>query len=262
MSTLESLLEAPFSQPRAQEKLARVRVSLALVVLLLLLLGPYGSFNAELSALLNMPSSAAHGLRRLTWLRWVSAALAATLTAGFRPRLTAALLCASFGFLNYSVAALNELWNYNAHLNFFLFSLCFEGGSGKEREQRASFILTAMQAYVATLYLQAGLSKLLFGGVEWALSGRTPWVYTMTIGSAFGKRLAAFPEVFQALAIGTMILELTFPVLCLSRRWRPRAAGLAIAYHLGVWALMRISFWHLWALFPALFWGDWRRRAE
>ncbi len=110
-----------------------------------------------------------------------------------------------------------------------------------------------MITYVAVLYLQAGLSKVLLGGWEWFLTGNRIWTETILLGTPIGKWLTQWPSIFRGMGIGTGIFELILPFFFFFERTQAKVASIAIAFHLATFIIMGISFWFLWALYPALF---------
>jgi hypothetical protein len=80
---------------------------------------------------------------------------------------------------------------------------------------------------------------------------------------AFARALSDQPLLMIAGSCLVLLFELTFPLALLSRRWMKLYVWLAIAFHLGVYALMRIDF-AAYAVSYTLF-VDWRglwRRAQ
>ena len=56
-----------------------------------------------------------------------------------------------------------------------------------------SFVLAFMQAYVIFVYFQAGLSKLVYGGIEWIATGRTVTAYALRFKPFLGQLLVEQP---------------------------------------------------------------------
>ena len=146
-------------------------------------------------------------------------------------------------------------WITNTHLNFFTLALCFEptGKNTKAQFETASFILAFMIAYIAALYFQAGLSKLLLGGLNWFWEGKRIWTETILLGTPFGKWLTNWPWLFQGMGIGTGVFELILPLFFFFEKTKARCAAIAILFHLSTYIMMGISFWFLWTLYPAIF---------
>lgn len=116
----------------------------------------------------------------------------------------------------------------------------------------ASFLLAFMITYIACLYLQAGVSKCLWGGMDWFTTGKRVWTETCLLGTPFGKWLTQWPLLFQFMSAGTAVVELAVPFLFFFNKTRAVAGLIAILFHLGTFLVMGISFWFLWALYPAL----------
>lgn len=142
--------------------------------------------------------------------------------------------------------------NFESRLHCLTFQV--EPIENRSRDgERASYILAFMMTYIAVLYFQAGLSKLLLGGWQWFLEGERIRAETLILGTPFGKWLLQWPFVFRLLGLGTGIFELVLPFLFFFQKTRCWAACCAIAFHLGTFAVMGISFWFLWTLYPAIF---------
>ena len=107
--------------------------------------------------------------------------------------------------------------------------------------------------YAGSLYLQAGLSKLIHGGIEWVSSGRTVLQYSYFLGTDFGKNLLAIdymPELISFTSIGVELLVFFF---IFSTKFYKYIGLILIGFHLGIFLTMNITFWHLIHLYPALF---------
>jgi hypothetical protein len=157
----------------------------------------------------------------------------------------------------------DEVWNYNSHLNVFMLALSCVDLSGKGDGDRevppdvAVALVAALQSYYAWIYFQAGISKLLNGGMGW-LDGTTVRGSWAEYGTPLGRSLSkADIRVAAAASIAALAFELSFfPVLLAGRRYR-RALGLAsLCFHLATKATMDISFWHLSWLAVPLFIAD------
>ncbi|WP_437690989.1 HTTM domain-containing protein [Sorangium sp. So ce176] len=263
-----------FAQEASLARLAAIRASLGLVILVMVLLGPFDRFFGEMGPLLYAP----RGLLAFTpvldpetyWsLRVLVAASALSTLLGLATRVSTVALALSFLVLNYYTAQFTGIsWNYDTHLNFFAIALC-AGRSGARGSlddllgwtrpasardvQQASFLLAFMQLYVALLYFQAGVSKLVASGLVWLTSGVTPYRFTITSGAELGRYLTQWPWIFQVFTALGGLFELAFLPLMLWRRSCRAVALAAMAFHLGMYLVMGISFWHLWVLYPALF---------
>jgi len=265
-----------FNQPNACQRLSLARIFLAVICLVQVLFGAYDRFYAETSEILFSPGFPFYFFPPLGkgfyLLKAVTILSAVALGLGLKTRSANVVLAGSFLLLNFYVSYFGaSTWSYNTHLNFFLIALCFADSSrhysldkllNRPRraalrpvgQETASFVLSFMQIYVAVLYLQSGVSKLLYGGMGWYLGGQTLFVFTIRGGTSFGLYLAQYPWVFKLLAVGTGIFEFGFFFLCFYRKAHKLLAVAATVFHLSVWLTMGISFWFLWLLLPALFW--------
>lgn len=268
-SYLTSLDDFTFNQPHAYARLKLLERSLGLVLLINMAVGPFNDFYPENADLLWMPGAV--DLSFVSWkmlqgFRFFLGLLAISLLVGLCSRLLCFIAGLSLmGFCYYFFRFAPLCWNYHNHLILFLFLISTVDFSVKNpstaQRQWTSFILTTAQFYVAVIYLQAGISKLFFGGMEWIYSGQNIFVNTFISGSPFGKALLLYPSVFTVFAILTIVFEIGFFLIffrLFSKKFPQRTLsawmGIAgILFHLGIWAVMKIAFWQLWFLYPALF---------
>jgi hypothetical protein len=263
-----------FAQEASLERLALTRVSLGVTLLVMVVLGPFDRFFGETGPWLYGPRGLLAfiptlGPKTYLALRTLVAMSAVTVALGIATRASAGVLAVTFLVLNYYTAQFTgSAWNYDTHLNFFAAALCLaksdarpslDGllgwtGPASERDaQQASFALAFMQLYVALLYFQAGVAKLISPGLIWFTSGVTPYYFTAIAGTALGQYLTQWPWIFQVFTALSGLFEFSFLPLMLWRRTRRAAVFAAMAFHLGTYLVMDISFWHLWMLYPALF---------
>jgi len=112
------------------------------------------------------------------------------------------------------------------------------------------------KCYVLTFYLQSGLSKLIFAGTAWLLSGRTAWVFALEMGTNIGRILANYPVIFSIGSFLIVAFEILIAPLYLIGFHRKYLIIGAITLHLSVFLVMGISFWHMWLLYPVIFYDD------
>ncbi len=165
------------------------------------------------------------------------------------------LFAIAFFFFNFYVKSFSTTWWItNTHLNFFAIALCFVPQKGTLKAQElASFLIAFMMLYITALYFQAGISKLIHGGIYWFFDGYRIWTETVLLGTPFGKWLTQWPQLFTLMSFFTGIFELLLPALFLLRTTQGKMALVAFLFHMGTFLVMGISFWFLWALYPALF---------
>ncbi|MDY7225120.1 HTTM domain-containing protein [Hyalangium rubrum] len=267
---------ALFEQNEPLTRLALMRIALGLVTVAYVVLEPYHRFLLDTRELLYSPSPLFAFVPPLDrtglWVLEGATVVAGILfTLGYRTRAAAIAFSVLFAVWNYYVACFSRpTWVYNTHLNFFLWALCFcpagarwsldarrrstAPGSELSERQLASFGMAFMQLYIAVLYFQAGLSKVLNSGFVWFILGQTPLIQTAQVGTEFGMQLTRVPELFTAFNLYAGVLEFGFlpATLLLGRVPRPMAL-MAILFHVGVGLTMKVSFWHLFLLYPALF---------
>lgn len=161
------------------------------------------------------------------------------------------LLLGIFQYVHF--AFLPERWNFNTHLLFFsvLISISLYFEKSRHRETMNSFCLSFPILYVGILYFQAALSKLIESGLTW-LGGNTILQNTYFTGTDIGRYLISFDVIPPMIATSSIICELSVIFLILSSRYRLTGIML-ILFHCGIFIFMKISFWNLMALYPALF---------
>lgn len=249
------MMEFLFNQPNAEARVKWVRVSLCWMVIFLLLLGPYDDFyvkGADWFFKAQQPFPWFPNLENHFFtLKYFTVIFALCNALNIQRWVTGPLFAVSFLFFNFYVTCFGTTyWITNTHLNIFALILLLDRPNNKEM---ASFIVAFMTTYISALYFQAGLSKLLLGGVDWFIYGERIWTETILLGTPFGKWLTQWPWIFRGLGIGTAVFELMMPVLFFFSATQPYVAFMALLFHLGTFVVMGISFWFLWALFPALF---------
>ncbi|MFH0244580.1 hypothetical protein ACGRHY_19695 [Streptomyces sp. HK10] len=187
-------------------------------------------------------------------------------TAGVRhPAVRAAAAAGFIGTQAYVAHFHPRFWNYNSHLSLFVAAAAaadvrpspsgaVAGGHSERTAQLQSVALASMQLGAATIYTQAGLSKLLHGGGEWMTGGRTVKGSLAVLGTPAGAEISRNDPLMRAIAVLTVLGETAFLPLLVARWHDRRLIGLsAIGFHLLTKRYLGISFWHLWWLHPALF---------
>src|SRR6266478_461852 len=101
-----------------------------------------------------------------------------------------------------------------------------------------------MSIYVVTFYFQSGLAKLIHAGPEWFISGETLIIYVQLVGRQSIQWMTEYPWMIQSLTVLTGVFELAFPLLFYMKATRKPAIIGAISFHIGVFAILDISFWH------------------
>jgi hypothetical protein len=95
---------------------------------------------------------------------------------------------------------------------------------------------------VAGAYFFAGLAKLVHSGPAWVTSDNLRWALYAAGDSELALFIADRPWLAHALAAGTLLLELSFPLVLLV----PRAAWIlvpgAVLFHAGIWLAMGLDY--------------------
>jgi hypothetical protein len=126
-------------------------------------------------------------------------------------------------------------------------------------------VRTAM-VVVAGAYFFTGLAKLLHAGPAWVASGNLRWVlYASSDQAAAPNQAALFvadrPWLAHLVALATLLLELSFPLVLL----RPRTAWVLVpgvlGLHAGIWVAMGLNYWPM-AATVVLVLVDWAALAD
>lgn len=107
--------------------------------------------------------------------------------------------------------------------------------------------LRLIQWVLVLIYLSAGISKLINGGLDW-LNGHTLAYYISQDGIEWfggtgpGMWLTQYPSILSLLSVGTLVFELTFVLAVLFPRlaWVYVAGGTAL--HTGIYIMQRAPF--------------------
>lgn len=217
---IESMKQFFFFQDNAVKRTCLVRMFLGIILFVLLTFGPYSGFYVDTASLLYKPNTYWSSLipplgESYLILRSAAQISAICVVFGIFCPFSLAVLALSFGVISCYVSCFStDYWITNSHLFFFLMALLFCPAAYKYsntlsewKQTKASMALAFMIAYVAVIYLQSGISKLLHGGPEWFLSGQTLYVHTVLTGTPIGRYLAEYPWLFQVMTIGTALFE-------------------------------------------------------
>jgi hypothetical protein len=265
-----------FAQPNVDFRLFVVRLAVSLVTVSYVLVGPFDHFHADAASLLYRPEGTFSFIPELGYwgyflLKYTVIVSGITFALGFMSRISNAVFALSYFVFAYYVGHFStQLFSYITHLNFFAIILCFTDPArfwsldwvldpsrrqqpySQARREFASFALAFMQLYLIAFYVQAGVNKLRIGGVEWFLSGWTPYYGSLVSGTTPGLALARFPWVFKGISLFTGVFEMGF-FLILWKRLRWVFAVTVIGFHFGILLSMNIFFYQLSAVVPLLF---------
>lgn len=108
--------------------------------------------------------------------------------------------------------------------------------------RRYGWPLRTAAIVVAGAYFFAGLAKLVHSGPAWVTSDNLRWALYASGDSDLALFIADRPWLAHALAAGTLLLELSFPLVLLV----PRAAWIlvpgAVLFHAGIWLAMGLDY--------------------
>lgn len=251
------ILDLPFAKKRI--KLLQQIVSLMICILLRYSSYQQGNFYPATSFFL---------FKRSPWISfiiakyWKSILFTTTIFAimfGLQiyEKIFGPLLCMSWWILQWYITQCSTTyWITNTHTNWLILYLSvlpfFSHMPIYSNLCSATLIFAYL--YVTTLYLQAGISKLLLGGIQWFTQGERIYVETLLLGTPFGKWLTVkYPFIFTYFGLGTAIVEILVPFLLLFPNTAIWAAIMLIGFHISIYSVMGISFWFLWILYPPLY---------
>lgn len=196
--------------------------------------------------------------RRVRTLKALTLAAVGTWTAGIAPRTSGAVATGAFALLNREVAyGLPGFASYTSHLNIMLATLAASDTHRRlslarprpdtPRQVRLRAAQTALaQLFVATVYTQSGLSKLLHAGSHWIKDATTLRHALALYGTPTGRALSRQEALMPVLSAAAVAFEAGFlPALVLVPGARPLLGLSALAFHGTVKKTMDISFWHL-----------------
>ena len=271
-----------FNQPMAFIRLGLLRILTVGICLIMLVSGPYDTiYHTQFASIMfkaHFPFLIFPQLGEgILWLKMFTYGIGLFALIGYLTKLTLPLFTLSYCALNYYIHCFQDHYCMNqAHLNIFLIILSLspnakrcsvdsflrEKPSTLADQENASFTLTFMGGYVALLFFQTGLSKLIYGGIGWFLSGDTLYVETIFDGTDFGRYLTRFSWVFPIIGISVFFLELIFPFLFFFYRYHVLFGIILLSFHFFTYLIMGISFWFLWPLYIPLFLiGNWTFRS-
>lgn len=248
-----------FQQSDVEKRREYFIISLVITIIIYLICGPYSPLIVDVHLLMNDRSQTLFGfiLGDAFYYQIVRYAcvvmFALALHKKFRKISFSAGTFLLFIFQYVHYAFLPERWNFNTHLLIFsiLISITLYFEKSRHRELLNSFSISFPILYIGTLYFQAGLSKIIQSGLQW-LKGDTILQNTYFTGTEIGRYLISFDFVPPTMATSTILCEMAVLFLILSSRYRLTGI-LLILLHCGIFVFMKISFWNLIALYPALF---------
>ena len=115
--------------------------------------------------------------------------------------------------------------------------------------ERGGWALRVTQIAAIATYFLAALTKYRYGGLDWLNSSTLTWAVVRR-GTSFGDWMMGLPGVLVAMQWFIYTFEFCSPaVFLLTERWRRRVVALLYAFHVGVYAAVKIAFFpHLVAL--------------
>jgi hypothetical protein len=135
----------------------------------------------------------------------------------------------------------------------------------RQASSRAGWPVRVSMTLVAFVYFFAGWAKVRRSGPGWAFSDNVQWVLRWgadTTARAPWPDFTLWVADHRVLAlvgsVGTLGLELTFPIVLFSARLRPLYAAGAVALHVSTAALLGYDYW-LWAAVDLVVLVDWPR---
>ncbi|TQO82821.1 hypothetical protein FLM06_09495 [Vibrio cholerae] len=233
--------------------LFRFLVSLAIIILIIR--GPYNEFSVYSFELFN-GNSAISAIFLPSKYIIITLLLAQFANKKLCP-LFSSLAAVIFLVFNWYAAnsSPSEMYNYNTHLNIFLIAIAIGDIFMAMHRDVERYVFSFSRFYVAVFYFQSGITKIIHAGFEW-FDGRTAWVFSMEMGTPLGKYMTNYPELFAIGSIAIVLFEVMFLPLYLIRFHVEKLVIGAFMLHMSVFIIMNITFWHMWMIFPALFYRE------
>lgn len=240
----------------AHERLNVLRILLVGICLMMLIIGPYDSEYHTTSALMfrplfPFPFFPFLGLGFL-WLKVLALLLGVLALVAYKSKFTLPMFTLLYATLNYYIHCFQGHYCLN-HIHLVVGLTAVSIAHFSKKPESASFVLTFMGGYIALLFFQAGIAKLLYGGLGWFSSGDTLYVETILDGTDFGRWFTQFAWFFPLMGMAVAIFELVLPFAFLFRALHPFYGAVLLLFHLGTFVAMGISFWFLWPLYFPLF---------
>ena len=251
--------------PGSAERLAAVRIGLCSVLALRLTRTVYVHLASQPRALyrpLSFMKFFGSMPPRLPVLivQVVGVAAAAVAAFGWRTRATLPLAWAAGVFLNGMTTSLGKVVHNDVLLLLCLFPLVFaasadvwslDARAGRTRPgdpSRYGWPVNTAMIVVAGAYFFAGFAKLVNSGPGWVTGGNMRWIlYIASDARPVPNSLALFIAdnawLAHLLAAGSLLLELTFPVVLFWKRARPVYIAAAALFHIGIWMTIGLDYW-------------------
>jgi hypothetical protein len=253
--------------PGPAEGLAALRIGLCSLLAVRLAGGPHVDVAGQPAALFRprsfmhaFPAMPPRGLALAVQVAGLVAALLAA--AGWRTRVTLPLAWGCGVLLGGMLTSMGKLVHNDVLLLLTLVPLLpapVSDAWSLDRVRRAGSVprtpsslygwpvRTAM-VVVAGAYFFTALAKLLHAGPTWFLSDNLRWIlYASSDAQAEPNPLVLFvadrPLLAHAVATGTILFELSFPVVLFRPRLAPLYAAGAVALHAGIFVAMGLDYW-------------------
>jgi hypothetical protein len=243
------------------ERLAALRIGLCAILAGRLATGPYVELAGQPQELFRpisfMELLPAMPSKPVALALQAAGVLAAVLAAlGLRPRLTLPVAWACAIVLNGMLASTGKVVHNDLVLLLCLVPLLPAPSadawsldarrSGRARSGGPSchygWPLQTAAIVVAGAYFFAGLAKLVNSGAAWVTSDNLRWALYASGDSDLALFIADRPWLAHALAAGTLVLELGFPLVLLLPRTSWLFVPGAVLLHAGIWVAMGLDY--------------------
>jgi hypothetical protein len=246
--------------PGTSRRLVVAHVGLASVIGLRIALGPYPRLAGQPDALFRPLSfvrvlDAMPPLAVIVGIQVVGVIAAALAVAGWRRRATFATAWVSLLVLAGLRTSVGKILHNDVVLLLaavpFLLAPAVRWPGRDEPSARCGWPVHTAMVIVAGAYFFSGLAKFTTSGIEWVTGDNLR--YVMYDASLSGRMIIPELPRFVAdhawlahvVAAGTLVFELTFPIVLVVRRVRPLYAAWAVTLHAGTWLLLGLDYW-LW----------------
>ena len=159
-------------------------------------------------------------------------------------------------FVVFFISLLFDVWhngfgfiNVQIHAIWFAGFMALTGGPktrGKRDEALGSLAFRMAELTVVLAYVQAGIGKLMIGGLPWITEGSTLQIALMRQSMPLGMSLAQHSAIMPWLSAFSVGFELLFVLYYFVRPLRFPLLLTGILFHIGTYALLGIGFFHLW----------------
>jgi len=247
------------------ERLAALRIGLCSVLALRLTRTVYVHLAAQPRALFRPLSfmkffSAMPPRLPVLIVQIIGVAAAAAAAFGWRTRATLPLAWGAGVFLNGMTTSLGKVVHNDVLLLLCLFPLVFAasadvwsldsrtGRTHRGDPSRYGWPVNTAMIVVAGAYFFAGFAKLVNSGPGWVTGGNMRWILYIAsdarpVPNSLALFIAEHTWLAHLVAGGSLLMELTLPIVLFWKRARPVYIAAAAIFHIGIWLTIGLDYW-------------------